>query len=380
MELKRLNEVSMQCGRYQTRINVPRFLGVHELPVSNGYVVPAFAADRRRFASSNSARTSSLAVHLACTKPRNVAIAVVRLIFSGNQIIRVCEFAFDDAAFTRLGDLVIVDNPPSANDNSSTEFAEDGSCNDHTDVASLVAAGQDLSLDQVLLLRVVDENLVKLRVLGEEEVTVSETATTCRLSRKHIKPLAATLDCECADAVFATALQVAVLVDLFVSFVVLVDLRLVVHHVVFVALEDDMRRLWRCSLSPSSEASATRSYRPSSLALERRAGLAAILAHFGSTNVSLWWSAWSSSSPSPPWDRCNPRRTVSIIVVVVRRRRMRVVLVLAGAVVGCRIAGSFGISIVASIDHLVVGSIVSDYRRRASCSGGGVSGCRDDDG
>ena len=49
--------------------------------------------------------------------------------------------------------------------------------------------------------------------------------------------------------------------------------------------------------------------------------------------------------------------------------------VLAGAVVGCRIAGSFGISIVAGIDHLVVGCIVSDYRRRASCGGGGgVSG------
>lgn len=270
----------MQCGRYQTRMNVPRLLGVHELPVSNGYVVPAFAADRRRLSSSNSARASSLAVHFACTEPRNIAIAVVRLVFSGNQIIRVCELAFDDAAFARLGDLVIIDNPPSANDNSSTEFAEDRSCDDHTNVASLVAAGQHFSLDQVLLLRVVDEDLVKLRVLGEEEITVSETATTCWLSRKHIKPLAASLDCECADAVFATALQVAVLVDLFVSFVVLVDLRLVVHHVVFVALEDDMRRLWWCSLSPSSEASATRSYRPSSLALEGRAGLATIFAHF----------------------------------------------------------------------------------------------------
>ena len=205
MELKRLNGVSMQCGRYQRQVNVPCFLGVHELPVSNGYVVPALAADRRRLSSSSSARTSSLAVHFACTEPRNVAIAVVRLILSRNHIIRVCEFAFNDAAFARLGDLVIVDNPPSANDNSSPEFAEDRSCDDHTNVASLVAAGQHFSLDQVLLLRVVDEDLVKLRVLGEEEVTVSETATTCRLSREHVKPLAASLDCECADAVFATA-------------------------------------------------------------------------------------------------------------------------------------------------------------------------------
>lgn len=137
-----------------------------------------------------------------------------------------------------------------------------------------------------------------------------------------------------------------------------------------------MRRLWRCSLSSSSETSATRSYRPSPLALERRTGLAAIFAYFRSTNVNLWWSTGSSSSTSPPWDSCDPRRTISIVVVVVRCRRVRVVLVLASAVVGSRIAGSFGIGIVAGIDHLVVGSIVFDYRRRASCGGGGgVSGC-----
>jgi len=137
-----------------------------------------------------------------------------------------------------------------------------------------------------------------------------------------------------------------------------------------------MRRLWRCSLSPSSEASATRAYRSSSLALERRAGLAAIVAYFGSTNVDLWRSTGSSSSPSPSRNGCDLRRTISIVVVVVRCRRVRVVLVLASAVVGCHIAGSFGIGIVAGIDHLVVGSIVFDYRRRASCGGGGgVSGC-----
>jgi hypothetical protein len=57
---------------------------------------------------------------------------------------------------------------------------------------------------------------------------------------------------------------------------------------------------------------------------------------------------------------------------------VRVVLVIAGAVVGCRVTGSFGVSIVAGIDHLVVGSIISHYGRRASCGGSGVSGCRDD--
>jgi hypothetical protein len=57
---------------------------------------------------------------------------------------------------------------------------------------------------------------------------------------------------------------------------------------------------------------------------------------------------------------------------------VRVVFVLAGAVVGCRVTGSLGVSIVAGIDHLVVGSIVSHYRRRTSCGGSDVSGCRDD--
>jgi hypothetical protein len=90
--------------------------------------------------------------------------------------------------------------------------------------------------------------------------------------------------------------------------------------------------------------------------------------------MCLWWSARSSSSPSPSWDSCDLRWAVSLLVFVVYGRRVRFVVVLSSTVVRSRIASNLGISIVAAIDHLVVKSIVSLYRRRADC-GVVVSGC-----
>jgi hypothetical protein len=66
-------------------------------------------------------------------------------------------------------------------------------------------------------------------VLGEEEVAVAEATATCRLGGKHVESLAASLDCECADTILATAQKVAVFVHFLVALFVLVDLRLVVH-------------------------------------------------------------------------------------------------------------------------------------------------------
>jgi hypothetical protein len=84
------------------RVDIPRLFGVHELPVSNGDVVPAFAANGCRFTSSSSGRATRLAVHLACAEPSNIAVAVVWLVLARHHVVRICEFALDDTSFACL--------------------------------------------------------------------------------------------------------------------------------------------------------------------------------------------------------------------------------------------------------------------------------------
>lgn len=230
---------------------------MHSLPVAKSDVVPAFAADGCRFAASGSSNASCVSIDLTRAEPRYIAVAVVLLVLSRNRVVGVCQLAFDEAVCAGLRDLVVVNDPSSTDDNPGAKLAEDRSCDNHADIAALVAAGQDFSLDQVFLLGVVDEDFVKLRVLCEEEVAVAEAAAPGGFGGQHVKLLAASFDRECAHAVFSASLQVTVFVNLLVALVVLIDLRLIVHHVVLGSLEHDMRRLWRRALPSPSEPSAT---------------------------------------------------------------------------------------------------------------------------
>jgi hypothetical protein len=261
--------------------DIPRIACMHSLPVAKSEVVPSFAANGRRFATAGSSAACCVSVDLTRAKPCNITVAVVLLILSRDRVVGVCQLAFDEAVCAGLRDLVIVSDPSSTDDNPGAKLAEDRSCDNNAYVAALVAAGQDFSFDQVFLLGIVDKDLVKFWVLCEEEIAVAEPAASSRLSGQHVKFLAASLDRECAHAVFSASQQVTVLVDLLVALVVLVDLRLIVDHVVLGSLEHDMRRLWWRTLPPPSESSATRSNRPSSLPLERCARLAPIVTSVG---------------------------------------------------------------------------------------------------
>jgi hypothetical protein len=230
---------------------------MHSLPIAKGDVVSAFAADGCRFATSGSTNASCVSVDLTRAEPRYVAVAVVLLVLSRNRVVGVCQLAFNKAVCAGLRDFVVVSDPSSADDNPGAKLAEDRSCDNHANIAALVAAGQNLSFDQVFLLGVVDKDFVKLRMLCEEKIAVAEAAASSRFGGQHVKFLAASFDRECAHAVFSASLQVTVLVDLLIALVVLIDLRLVVHHVVLGSLEHDMRRLWRRALPSPSEPSAT---------------------------------------------------------------------------------------------------------------------------
>lgn len=214
---------------------------MHGLPVAKSYVVPAFAADGCRFASSRSSSALCVSVHLASAEPCDITVAIVLLILSRDRVVGVCQLAFDVAVCAGLRNLVIVNDPPSSDNDPGTKFSEDRSCSNHTNVATLVAAGQDLSFDQVFLLGIADEDLVKLWVLCEEKIAVAETAASRRFGGQHVQLLAASFDRECAHTVFSTSKEVAVLVNFLVALVVLIDLRLIVYHVVLGSLKHDMR-------------------------------------------------------------------------------------------------------------------------------------------
>lgn len=110
--------------------------------------------------------------------PRHVLVLVVGLARRWEAVVRVCELALHGALLLGCSDVVVIDDPLAADDDARAELAEDGSRSHHTNGAALVGMGNDLAVDQVSLLCVVNDDLVELHVLGEEQVAVSETATT----------------------------------------------------------------------------------------------------------------------------------------------------------------------------------------------------------
>ncbi|KAI7277172.1 hypothetical protein KC335_g172 [Hortaea werneckii] len=154
-------------------------------------------------------------------------IPVVLLVVLRDSIVGVSDFAFNLAVRFGLCDFVVVGDLFAANHYARTKLAKDGAGSNHTDIATLVATGKDVAVDEILLLLLVKQDF-------------------------HVKPVALALNLECSYSVFPSALKITFLVDFGIALVILIDLHLIVDHVQGVPILVDDYGCRFCAITSSS--------------------------------------------------------------------------------------------------------------------------------
>src|SRR5271155_2964847 len=121
----------------------------------------------------------------------------------------------------------------------------------------------NISIDEVSLFFIVDDNLVEELVFLKEKIRVPETDTSGRFCRQHVQPPTPADDCESTHSILAPILQMAHLVNLCFAYRVLWQIDLIIYDIKCISLSvyGDLRDMRRTSpwLSPSSASMTSKS-------------------------------------------------------------------------------------------------------------------------
>ena len=325
-----------------------------ELPVGRSNLHPSLG--RQRLAVGDWYRWQVCMIDGARTVPSNVLVPVVRLAVRRKPVVRIGDLALDVAPVAGSLAPVVVQDLFAADDDARAEFAEDGPRGDDTDRSALVGVRDDVPVNQVALFVLLDDDLVQRHVLGEEQVAVAEAAAPCRLRRQHEELLSSVHDGKGANAVLASAQQVAILVHLFLARGVVGQDNLVLDHVGHGALLVDAHLGRRVRLAARP---APKPGRPAALPAERRALLGTTPFLIGGARAVPVRRAvlGRAAEPAAAWERVDRGRRAVARLLLGRRGRGR------GRLGGLVLRRRLQRRLLLRVGHFIVGRFLGRRRR-----------------
>ena len=153
-------------------------------------------------------------VDAAGAVPGHILVLVVGLARAGEAIVGVGELPLDVTVGAGGGDVVVVDDTSAAHDDAGAEFTKDGAGGDDADGPTFVRVRNDLTIDEISLGVVVDDDLEEFLMFLEEEVAVAESDTAGGFGGEHVETGAPAGDGEGSAAISTLALQMTPSIDL----------------------------------------------------------------------------------------------------------------------------------------------------------------------
>lgn len=140
-----------------------------DLPIRTSNIHPPLSS-RWNFPTRHGRHVGLLVrvIDAAGTMPCDVLISVIRFTWWRQPVVRIGKFTLDITSLASGLYVVIVDYPTSADNYPRTELAKDRPCRHHANRTTLVRMRDDVSLDDVVLFRVIDDDLMQVDVFREE--------------------------------------------------------------------------------------------------------------------------------------------------------------------------------------------------------------------